>query len=187
MIGNKSTSAPRVINGVALRRLQKSDSGNVCRWMTCSYILQHSFVIPGPKSPPSDFATVEYALRYFDMLMTDRRRITFAILSDGRHIGNVGLKEMCEINNSAECFIEIGEQRFRNRGLGTTAMTLLLEFAFLEQGLLEVTLEVLEFNFPAIKIYERLGFSVIGSNGWHYDEYGQYWRVLRMRIRHDQF
>lgn len=190
VIGKKIQKTPYIAassSSVMLRRLEKRDSGNVCRWMTCSYILQHSFVIPGPKSPPSDFATIEYALRYFDMLMTDGRRTTFAILFEKHHIGNVGLKEICHAEKSAECFIEIGERGFRKKGLGMDAMTLLLDFAFFELGLLEVNLDVLEFNFPALKIYDRLGFIVVGTSGWHYDEFGQYWRVLRMSIRQNNW
>lgn len=151
--------------------------------MTSSYILQHSFVIPGPKSPPSDFATADYAIRYFDILISDPLRLTFAIMLNGLHIGNVGLKEICATTMMAECFIEIGEHEFRGQGLGINAMKQLLNFAFFDYGLREIELDVLEFNFRALKVYNRLGFKARGQSGWHYDEFGQYWRVLKMGIR----
>jgi RimJ/RimL family protein N-acetyltransferase len=166
-----------------LRPLNDSDLVNVCRWMSSSYILQHSFVVPSAKSLPDDFATPGYAARYFDLLLSDHRRASFAITVDGRHVGNIGLKEICTTNLTAECFIEIGERSYRGRGLGMQAMQQLLDKAFDDFGLLEVNLEVLEFNFPAIKVYHRLGFVFSGQAGWHYDEFGQYWRVLGMTIK----
>ncbi len=166
----------------SLRLLKDSDLLNVCRWMTSSYILQHSFVVPSAKSLPDDFATSIYAARYFHVLMTDQHRVSFAITVDGRHVGNIGLKEISKTNLTAECFIEIGEKSFRGRGVGQSALTQLLDLAFAKMELLEVSLEVLEFNFPAIKVYDRLGFIVKGKCGWHYDEFGQYWHVVRMSI-----
>lgn len=168
---------------LSLRPLEKSDGMNVCRWMTSSYILQHSFVVTGPKSLPSDFATYEYAHRYFDMLLSDPLRITFAIVVDRIHIGNIGLKDICQDELTAECFIEIGDAPLRGRGCGSAAMAKLLDYAFGHLALVKVELEVLEFNFPALKVYNRLGFITTGFSGWHYDEFGQYWRVLRMRLK----
>lgn len=165
---------------LSLRPLKASDGINVCRWMTSSYILQHSFVVPSPKSVPDDFASIEYASRYFDLLMTDPSRLSFAIVVQGEHIGNIGLKEISADTVVAECFIEIGEHKWRAQGFGIEAMRQLLEFAFYDIGLSRVELDVLEFNFAALKIYHRLGFITTGFSGWHYDEFGQYWRVLKM-------
>jgi RimJ/RimL family protein N-acetyltransferase len=183
----KTRKSANIKTSALLRSLKESDLKNVCRWMTSSYILQHSFVVPSAKSLPEDFATPVYAARYFDMLMSDHRRLTYAITIDGAHVGNIGLKEISVASKTAECFIEIGERDFRGRGFGIDAMQQILDIAFYEQGLLEVKLEVLEFNFPAIKIYDRLGFSVRGQTGWHYDEFGQYWRVLSMSIFRHEF
>jgi RimJ/RimL family protein N-acetyltransferase len=169
-------------SSLMLRPLEPCDNVNVCRWMSYPYIVQNSFVIKSPKIVPHDFGTYDYATRYFDMLITDRRRKTFAIMFSGIHIGNIGLKEINPEKLSAECFIEIGETQFRGHGLGTIAMGQLLDYAFINRGLLEVELEVLEFNAPAIKVYDSLGFRLKGHSGWHYDEYGQYWRVLKMAI-----
>ncbi len=189
VITKKGTNTSIVSNRALphLRSLQESDLANVCRWMTSSYILQHSFVVPSAKSLPDDFATPVYAARYFDMLMSDHHRISYAITLDGQHVGNIGLKEISMETLCAECFIEIGERSFRGRGLGREAMRQLLDIAFFNYGLKNVSLEVLEFNFPAIKVYDRLGFKRVGDQGWHYDEFGQYWRVLSMRIRREEW
>lgn len=155
--------------------------------MSSSYIVQHSFVVPGPKSRPQDFSTQAYARRHFEVLLNDPGRLTFAILLEGRHVGNVGLKDICWQTLTAECFIEIGEANYRGHGLGQMALKKLLQRAFFKLNLIKIDLDVLEFNFPAIKIYDRLGFMVQGQSAWHYDEFGQYWRVLRMTIKKENF
>jgi RimJ/RimL family protein N-acetyltransferase len=174
---NRTTSKEKI----SLRPLKKSDCSNVCRWLSYPYILQYSFVISAKKNLPKDFSTTDYGTRYFNLLLSDHKRITFAIVFDGEHIGNIGLKEIDHETLSAECFIEIGEAKYRNRGLGPKAMSKLISFAF-KYGLKEIQLDVLEFNLAAIKVYSRLGFITTHTSGWHYDEYGQYWQVLRMSL-----
>lgn len=184
MVGEreKFQNIKEISSSLLLRPLEKRDIKNVCRWMTSSYILQHSFVVPGPNLLPHDFRTIDYAERYFEMLLNDKKRLTFAIVLSDTHIGNIGLKDISYDRLTAECFIEIGEPRFRGCGLGGRAMERLLNDAFLVRGLNRIDLDVLEFNFPALKVYDRLGFVAMGQSGWHYDEFGQYWRVLRMSI-----
>ncbi len=165
---------------LSLRLLKKSDCKNVCRWLESSYILQYSFVVSSKKSLPRDFSTKEYAQRYFDMILSDPKRVTWALIFNDEHIGNIGLKEIDQQEQKAECFIEIGDKQNRGIGLGQNAMSQLLNLAYFHYGLNEVELDVLEFNFAAIKVYRRLGFVSTGFSSWHYDEYGQYWRVLRM-------
>lgn len=155
--------------------------------MASWYIVQNSFVIKSHKAVPHDFATHEYAARYFDMLLTDKKRKTFAIIYSSAHIGTIGLKDINLLERSGECFIEIGEPNLRGKGLGSMAMSLLLDMAFNDAGLIEVLLDVLEFNAPAIKAYHRLGFTTKASSCWHYDEYGQHWRVLKMGLNREKY
>jgi RimJ/RimL family protein N-acetyltransferase len=172
---------------ISLRPLKRCHEENVCKWMTSAYILHHSFVVPGPKSQPNNFSTKDYALRYFNILLHDKKRLTFAIVFKERHVGNVGLKEMDFFHKTAECFIEIGESQFRGCGIGFNAMNQLLRCAFLNYELSWVTLDCLEFNFPALKVYGALGFTSTGQICWHYDEFGQYWRVIKMSVKKDDW
>src|SRR5580658_428732 len=94
------------LNNLSLRPLIKTDCENVCRWMQSLYILQYSFVVSGKKTLPKDFSTSDYTLRYFDMLLSNDKRETFAIIFNNIHIGNIGLKEIDKKKLSAECFIE---------------------------------------------------------------------------------
>lgn len=169
-------------NLVYLRALNHKDKDKVCRWMVSSYVIHHTFVVPGPYAIPHDFATHAYAERYFYQLMSDKNRRTFAIIKGREHIGNIGLKEIDFDQLKAECFIEIGHKENRNKGFGFMAMRQLLSWAFLNLGLEKIELDVLEFNTPAIKIYDRLGFVAEPSFMWHYDEFGMYWHVIKMSL-----
>ncbi len=169
-------------NTVFLRPLNHGDRELVCRWMSDPYVVEHSFVVPGPSSIPFDFYTESYAHRYVDLLLSDPARRTFAIIYNSNHVGNVGFKDINIYQEKAECFIEIGDRNLRGRGIGQQAMALLLRFGVDELGLKTVELEVLEFNVSAIKIYQKLGFQTLASYTWHYDEFGIYWRVLKMRL-----
>lgn len=172
---------------VYLRPLRHKDKDLVCRWMSSPYIVENTFVVPGPYGIPHDFASMAYAARYFDQLMADRHRKTYAIMWQNNHIGNVGLKEIAYDSQTAECFIEIGLRSNRGGGKGMEAMHQLLNKAFFEFDLMNIELDVLEFNVAAIRIYEKLGFILKDSFIWHYDEFGIYWRVLRMSVTRHNF
>lgn len=166
-----------------LRPLHQRDLENTCNWMNDPYVIAHSFVVPGLSSIPPDFYTKSYAVRYFDLLLHDPTRHTFAIINNEEHIGNVGFKDIKNQSGFAECFIEIGAINQRGKGAGFLAMRHLIDYGFLHLSLKIIELEVLEFNTAAIKIYQKLGFQTLPTYSWHYDEFGIFWKVLRMRLK----
>jgi len=171
---------PTFEKDLTLRALCASDKEKVCVWIASPAMVHYSLVITGPLSTPREMTKKKYAERYFSLLMSDSHRQTYAILWQENIIGTVGLKD---INNmSADCFIDIGDEKFRGRGLGYLAMTQLLDKAFYSSEITQVCLDVLEFNRVALKLYENLGFETQKCWTWHYDEFGLYWRVLRMSI-----
>lgn len=182
LLKKRQEKANQSLANIYLRPLNHKDKDRVCRWMSSSFIIHHTFVVPGLYALPYDFATYGYAERYFYQLMTDNKRETFAIMKNAEHIGNIGLKDIDWEKQKADCFIEIGSRSFRGQGHGFAAMKQLLFRAFLDLKLLSVELDVLEFNLSALKIYQRLGFICQSPFIWHYDEFGMYWRVLRMSL-----
>lgn len=77
-------------------------------------------------------------------------------------IGNCGLDNVDLINRSSECGIFIGNKQFWNKGYGTEAMCLLLDYAFSLLNLQSVMLQVYDFNTRAIRSYHKCGFKEIG-------------------------
>jgi RimJ/RimL family protein N-acetyltransferase len=56
----------------------------------------------------------------------------------------------------------VGEEKDRDRGLGTEAIRIILRYAFEDSGLNRVGLSVFDFNETAIHTYQKLGFKTEG-------------------------
>ncbi|MES2504356.1 MAG: GNAT family N-acetyltransferase [Myxococcota bacterium] len=167
---------------INLRFLEKKDDQKVQKWLQDPYVLNLTFVISGPERRailPFDQKMMD---QYIHALLVDKTRKTFAIEVDREHVGNVGLKEINLETKRAELFIEIGEEKYRGLGVGKAAMAILLDHAAYALGLVEICLEVLEFNHVALKLYQQLGFEISHRSGWHYDAEGRYWQVWWMKL-----
>ncbi len=77
-------------------------------------------------------------------------------------LGSCGLMDVDSIHGTAEMGIFIGNKNYWNKGCGTEASLLLLDFAFNILNLQNIILEVFEFNDRALACYEKIGFKKIG-------------------------
>jgi RimJ/RimL family protein N-acetyltransferase len=91
-------------------------------------------------------------------------------------IGNCGYVHLDHLNQTGEIGIFIGNKNYWNRGYGTEALTLLLDYGFKALNLHNIGLTVLSFNKRAIKSYEKVGFKIIGKKRE---------AILRGEERHD--
>jgi RimJ/RimL family protein N-acetyltransferase len=164
-----------------IRFLRMSDCLAIRRWMADIDLVRYTVVVPEPKYATNIPYSLEDADRYLVGMLNAPDRVTFAIECNGIHIGNMGLKEIKPESRVSECFIEICDPSLRRQGIATWAMTRLLDYALFEREFIEVTLGVMEFNRPAIGLYQRLGFQSCGDYGCHWAD-GQFWRVLKMKI-----
>jgi RimJ/RimL family protein N-acetyltransferase len=78
-------------------------------------------------------------------------------------IGNCGFMEIDNLNQTGEIGIFIGNKIYWNKGYGTEALTLLLDYGFKALNLHNVQLRVYSFNERAIKSYEKIGFKTYGK------------------------
>ncbi len=83
----------------------------------------------------------------------------FAILADGRHVGNAGFYDMTP--TQAELRIVIGDRSVWGKGIGSRVMAQLLEYAK-TQSWQQVFLHVNPKNDRAVKLYTKLGFQSVG-------------------------
>jgi len=83
-------------------------------------------------------------------------------LETDKLIGNVGFPAIDQINRKATVGIFIGDKEYWNDGYGGEALSLLLDFGFNVLNLNSINLTVLEFNKPAIRCYEKIGFKEAG-------------------------
>jgi len=103
---------------------------------------------------------------------------TYSIIENDTNelIGNCGFNNIDHINQTAEVGIFIGNKKFWNKGYGTEALSLLLDYGFKALNLHNVFLKVYSFNERAVKSYEKIGFKIIGKTRE---------ALLRGKERHD--
>ena len=91
----------------------------------------------------------------------DRLDLALEDRSSGALVGEVVLNEVDLDALTCNLRVLVGPQG-RDRGLGTEAVALATGYGIEQLGLARVTLEVLEFNPRARRVYEKVGFVVTG-------------------------
>jgi len=78
---------------------------------------------------------------------------------------------------TATLFVGIGERDLWRKGYGTEAARLICEYGFFFRSLHNIKVEINGYNQSAIRLYERLGFRLVGRvrgalvlNGVRYDQ-----------------
>lgn len=97
-------------------------------------------------------------------------------------IGNAALQDIDSRSRTAEFGIFIAEPSFRGEGRGTEATRMMLDFAFDTLTLENIMLRVYDHNIPAIAVYERVGFKVIGRRRGANRRHGRASDVILMDI-----
>ncbi len=140
---------------IMLREYRKDDLAHIIAWandgQTTQY-LSHIFTLPQTVQNSEDF--LESRLR------GGSREAGFIIADRGTqaYIGQADLFDINWIDRCATVGIVIGGADDRGRGVGTEALRLLCDYAFLSLGLERVQLDVYAGNQRAIRCYERAGF-----------------------------
>jgi RimJ/RimL family protein N-acetyltransferase len=110
------------------------------------------------------------------------------ILKKGdRLIGNVSLFKIDLVSRKAELGVAMADLSMVQKGFGTEAMDLVLEYAFRTLNLHRVWLNVHDFNFRAKKAYRRLGFVEEGRLRESYYCDGEYHDDVQMGILRDEW
>ena len=78
-------------------------------------------------------------------------------------IGNCGFMDIDYINRTSEAGIFIGNKKLWDKGYGTEALSLLIDYGFKALNFHNIMLKVYEYNTRAIKSYEKIGFKFIGK------------------------
>lgn len=77
-------------------------------------------------------------------------------------MGTISLNSVDNINRTAILGIMIGEDKYRNKGYGTEAIKLLLDFGFNYLNLNSISLALLDVNQRALRCYQKVGFKEYG-------------------------
>jgi len=140
------------LNGVTLRPLEFADIDTLYAWDSDTEL--EMLAGWGPKR-----SREAYRQRY-------ERRITepeddlymFGIEVEERLIGYVQLAMIEPYERRAMVGIVIGDKQMWGRGIGSTALRILLDYAFTVRGLDRIYAETYSFNIPSQRLLERVGF-----------------------------
>ena len=149
---------PTQIRGerVAIREMIRADVDEMATW-------------PRFHEPELQWANLDLTFPadrdlYFERGRSNATRRRFVILDEtGRIIGTIGLRNLDFRHGDGTLGIIIRADAV-DRGYGTDAIRTLAGHAFDSLGLRRVLLDVAEDNYRAQRVYEKLGFSTIGSH-----------------------
>jgi RimJ/RimL family protein N-acetyltransferase len=137
--------------------MSKDDVASFARWYQ-DLEFTAFFAVPG------EAQTVEMRQEIFDKNSRPRPdSIEFSVLllNDSQLVGFGGLFDISRAG-TASLFVGIGEREFQNGGLGTEATRLICEYGFFFRSLHAIKVEVNSYNQRALRVYERIGFKLVG-------------------------
>jgi RimJ/RimL family protein N-acetyltransferase len=129
---------------------------------------------------------------WMENLKTRENDILFGIVipnEDGTEklIGNCGIHRIDWKNRVGEIGIAIGEKESQNKGFGTEALVLLVEYGFNTVNLNRLELYTYSFNERALKSYKKVGFVEEGRKRQFIWSKGRYHDAIMMGILADDW
>ena len=126
---------------------------------------------------------------YLEDISKDRSRFDFLIFlkESNKLVGEVVINDIDRNNRGASTRVSINRKEDFNKGYGTEAMILLLNYGFSMLNLHRIELEVFPFNERAIHVYEKIGFvrEGIRRDGCFFNN--KYYNMITMSILEEEF
>jgi len=157
---------------VTLRPVRRSDISNFLEWFNDMEVTQYLAMY----LPMTEMAEE----KYIEELGTTRARTdtSFVIeITEGdlvKLIGTVGLHGINNKDHNATFGIAIGEKEYWNKGYGTEAARLIIDYGFEQLNLHRISSSALSFNERSIRMHKRVGFSEEGRQREHIFKNGKY-------------
>lgn len=129
--------------------------------------------------PPRPLTREEFDARLASESSTDV--VNFIVVADGVAVGTATLFDFDYLARNAEAGISLVPTA-RGRGIGTAAVTALVEFGFVRRNLHRIHLQAIASNTAAIRAYEKAGFVIEGRQREHAWVRGGYQDIVRMGI-----
>ncbi|MCU1472998.1 MAG: hypothetical protein JWQ92_1066 [Amnibacterium sp.] len=134
------------------------------------------------ESPPAPLTRVAFDAR---LALADEDQepgnVRFVVDVDGVAVGTISLFESNALARHAEVGIALVPEA-RGQGIGTLAISQLVEFAFVRRNLRRLHLQAIASNAGAIRAYEKVGFVVEGRRRDHAWVRGAYEDIVLMGI-----
>ena len=131
--------------------------------------------------------TLEKEKEYLESHSGDEACFVIVRLSDNKLIGTIGLENISHLRRIATLGIFIGDKESRNKGYGTEAIRLILDFGFNYLNLNNIKLDLMEFNERALACYKKCGFKEYGRRRKCNFINGKYYDTIEMDILAEEF
>lgn len=131
--------------------------------------------------------TIEAEKEYLEKHTKEEATFGIVELKTDELIGSISLEDISYINRRATLGVFIGEKESRNKGYGTEAIKLILDYGFNYLNLNNIKLDVMEFNERAIACYKKCGFKEYGRRRKSEFTNGKYYDRISMDILAEEF
>ena len=162
-------------NKLLLREIKKTDLSKCIKWL-------HDPEITKFLSNDIKNVTEEEETRWFESVKRSNNDIVFSIIirDSQEYIGNCSLNKIDWIHKTCRMGIFIGDKEFWNKGFGTLAIKVLIDFALNKIGMNKIELIVYEYNHRAMKVYKNCGFATVSTIKHHHLYNHRYWDAYLM-------
>ncbi|MDQ5969246.1 MAG: hypothetical protein QG579_403 [Patescibacteria group bacterium] len=162
----------RIVN---LRPLQKSDIPALTRWINDPDVRE--FVT---NSFPQ---TEKREESWYEKLGSDEKNIVMGIeTKDGVLIGTMGIHNVNWIDRTGTTGALIGEKEYWNRGFGTDAKMVLLEYAFDTLNLRKICSDVISYNKRSLHYSLHCGYRIEGKRRKHVWRNGKFCDIIQLAL-----
>lgn len=131
--------------------------------------------------------TIEAEKQYLENNINEEAIFSIIDIEKDKLIGGVGLHEINHIKRKAVLGIFIGDKNYRDKGYGTEAIRLILEYGFNYLNLNNIKLDLMEFNERALACYKKCGFKEYGRRRKCEFINGKYYDTIEMDILAEEF
>jgi RimJ/RimL family protein N-acetyltransferase len=150
---------PLLLQGakVGLALMRKEDIPAIARW-------NQDLEFTASIGTPGEAHTLEMRQEAYDRgsrVTPGSVEFPVVLLSTGGLIGFGGLFDITRAM-TATLFVGIGQRALWGKGYGAEATRLICEYGFFVRSLYGIKVEVNGYNHRAIRLYERLGFRIVG-------------------------
>ena len=131
--------------------------------------------------------TYEDEKAYFEKSIEDTYQFFIVTKDEDKLIGTISLNKIDLVNRVSTLGIFIGDKGYRDKGYGTEAIRLLLDFGFNYLNLNNIKLDLISFNERALKCYKKCGFKEYGRRRQSIFINGEYYDTIEMDILANEF
>ena len=131
--------------------------------------------------------TLEKERKYLEEHIEDECQLSIVTLDSDKMIGTISLEYIDHINRRGTLGIFIGDKDYRDKGYGTEAIKLLLDYGFNYLNLENIKLDLMEFNERAYACYKKCGFKEYGRRRKCNFINGKYYDTIEMDILAEEF